>query len=48
MEIQDMTNAAFEGLAAVAILNHCRAAIKEKLVAGFSLLSIVFFTAWGF
>lgn len=44
----DMINAAFEGLAALALWNHCRVILKDKLARGVSTLSTVFFAAWGF
>lgn len=43
----DLLNGAFELLGAVAILNHCRAVIRDKAVAGVSALSTAFFAAWG-
>jgi uncharacterized BrkB/YihY/UPF0761 family membrane protein len=45
--IPDLINAAFEGFAALFILNHCRALWKSKQAHGVSLLSTVFFTTWG-
>lgn len=44
----DLINAIFEIGGAVAILNHCRVAYRDKAVNGVSILSTIFFTAWGF
>lgn len=43
----DLINGLFELLASVAILNHCRAVVQARAVAGVSLVSTVFFTSWG-
>lgn len=43
----DLINGAFEALAAVSILNHCRVLYKQKEVSGVSLLSTTFFFTWG-
>jgi len=43
----DLINAFFEFGGAIAILNHCRVLYKDKAVNGISILSTVFFTAWG-
>lgn len=48
MTFGDLINAFFEGFASVAVLNHCRAILKDKRVAGTSIVSTVFFTSWGF
>lgn len=48
MTIPDIVNGAFEALAGVAILNHCRALYRDKEAKGVSLWSTVFFSAWGF
>ena len=45
--IFDLINGAFETLAGVFVLNHCRVLVKDKAVAGVSILSVAFFTAWG-
>jgi hypothetical protein len=44
----DMINAFFEFGGGIAILNHCRVLYKDKQVNGVSVLSTIFFTAWGF
>ena len=44
----DIVNATFEFCAGFAVLNHCRVLIRDQEVKGISLLSIAFFTAWGF
>lgn len=38
----------FELAGALFILNHCRAVMRDKCVAGVSIISTVFFTLWGF
>lgn len=43
----DLINGLFEFSGGAFILNHCRLAIRDKAVAGVSILSIVFFTFWG-
>jgi len=43
----DLINGAFETLAGLFVLNHCRVLVKDKAVAGVSILSVAFFTAWG-
>jgi hypothetical protein len=45
--IADITNALFEVLGAVMVLNHCRVVVKDKAVAGVSVLSVFFFSLWG-
>lgn len=42
----DLINGLFELLASVAVLNHCRAVLKARAVAGVSLASTAFFAAW--
>ena len=46
--LADFTNGMFEILGGLMILNHCRVVIKDKAVAGVSVLSTAFFTSWGF
>jgi hypothetical protein len=46
--MNDLINGAFEALAGLFVLNHCRAVLKDKAVAGVSVVSVVFFSAWGF
>lgn len=43
----DFINSIFEGLAAIFILNHCRALYKAKASEGVSILSTGFFFIWG-
>lgn len=43
----DAINGTFEFIGAAFILNHCRCLFKDKKVAGVSILSTVFFFAWG-
>lgn len=44
----DLINGLFEALAGFAVLNNCRALYRDKEFKGVSLLSVVFFTSWGF
>lgn len=44
----DLINGLFEALSGAMVLNHCRAIIKDKCVAGVSIISVAFFSAWGF
>ena len=44
----DFFNGLFEVLGGVMVLNHCRAVLRDKAVAGVSILSTAFFSAWGF
>ncbi len=48
MDIPDLVNAGFELCATLFILNNSRVAFKQKMVAGVSIISIMFFTSWGF
>lgn len=45
--VADLINGSFEFLAGFMILNHCRAVMKDKEVKGVSIVSTIFFTAWG-
>jgi hypothetical protein len=45
--MNDIINALFEGLASIAVLNHCRRLYADKRVAGMSIYSTVFFWTWG-
>lgn len=45
--MNDIINGLFELLAGVMILNHCRAVIRDKAVAGVSIISTIFFSLWG-
>ncbi|MEQ1558104.1 MAG: hypothetical protein ABL933_04080 [Methyloglobulus sp.] len=44
----DLINSAFEALGGIFILDHCRIVLRDKRVAGVSIIATVFFTAWGF
>jgi len=35
-------------LAGVFVLDHCRNVLKDKMVAGVSIVAVIFFTLWGF
>jgi hypothetical protein len=48
MNYADICNGAFEALGGLLILNHCRAVLRDKAVAGVSILSTVIFAMWGF
>jgi hypothetical protein len=43
----DQINGLFEFIGALFILNHCRILFDDKQVRGVSVLSTVFFFAWG-
>jgi hypothetical protein len=45
--VPDLVNGGFEALASLFILNHCRAIWRSRQAHGISLLSTVFFAAWG-
>lgn len=47
MQVPDLINASFELLAGVMILNHCRVLMRDKSVAGVSIVSTLFFVFWG-
>jgi hypothetical protein len=47
MNIPDLINGGYEALGGVLILNHCRAVIRDKAVAGVSILSTSLFMTWG-
>lgn len=47
MHYADLANGAFEFLGSLFILNHCRTVLKDKTVAGVSIVSTVFFALWG-
>lgn len=46
--IPDAINGCFEILGSFFILNHCRVLLKQKKVSGVSVVSTVYFSAWGF
>lgn len=43
----DLINGAFECLAALMVLNHCRVLDAHQAVSGVSIASVAFFTLWG-
>lgn len=47
MNAPDLINGSFEAVAALFTLNHCRVLRHDKAVAGVSVASMAFFTAWG-
>lgn len=48
MSIPDLINGGFELWGGFSILGHCKAVLRDKAVAGVSIPSVVFFTAWGY
>lgn len=48
MNYADLANGGFEFIGGALILNHCRAVIRDKAVAGVSIFSTCVFTLWGF
>lgn len=44
----DVINSLFEVFGGLMVFNHCRIVWRDKAVAGVSIISTVFFTAWGF
>jgi hypothetical protein len=44
----DLINGLFELFGSFFILNHCRLLYKAKVVHGVSVISTVYFAAWGF
>ena len=47
MNTPDAINGCLEFLAGFMILNHCRVVLRERVVAGVSIVSTIFFSAWG-
>lgn len=45
--IADYINGAFELAGGLFVLNHCRAVVRDKAVAGVSILSTIFFHRLG-
>ena len=43
----DIINATFELLGGFFILHHCWVLHQDKMVRGVSIMSVIFFTAWG-
>lgn len=46
--INDIINSGFEFFSGIFVLINCRRVMKDKAVAGVSLLATAFFVAWGF
>ena len=44
----DMINGLFEAIGGALVLNHCRAVLRDKAVAGVSIFSTAVFSLWGF
>lgn len=44
----DIINGLFEALGGLFVFNHCRAVIRDKDVKGVSIISVIFFSAWGY
>ena len=47
MTLSDIINGCFELFGGVFVLNHCRAVLRDKKVAGVSIISSMFFLSWG-
>lgn len=47
MFVPDLINGGFELFSSAMVLNHCRVLIRDKAVAGVSIVSNIFFTIWG-
>ena len=45
--VPDIINGFFELSGGLFVLNHCRVLYKDKQVKGMSVVSVVFFFAWG-
>lgn len=43
----DLTNGALETFGGLLILNHCRVTLRDKDVAGVSVVSVALFATWG-
>ncbi len=43
----DLMNGLFELFSGLFVLNHCRVIMKDKAVAGVSIISAMFFVVWG-
>lgn len=43
----DLINGGFELYGGIAALGNCRAVLRDKAVAGVSIVSTAFFTSWG-
>lgn len=47
VDLMDLANAGFELFGSLFVLNHARVLHKDKMVRGVSVLSSLFFLAWG-
>ena len=47
MNYADICNGLFEAIGGLLILNHCRAVLRDKAVAGVSIFSTAVFGVWG-
>ncbi len=47
MQVPDLINGGFEIFSSIMVLNHCRVLLKDKSVRGVSIVSNMFFVAWG-
>lgn len=47
MSLPDLINGGFEVFGFVAMANNIRGLLKDKMVRGFRLTSMLFFTSWG-
>lgn len=48
MSTPDLINGGFEFVGSLLIFNHCRAVLRDRAVAGVSILSTTIFASWGF
>ncbi len=48
MQIPDLINGSFEFLSGFFVLLNCYRVVKDKDVKGVSIITIMFFTLWGF
>lgn len=47
MMTPDIMNGLFEAAGGLLVLNHCRAVLRDKTVAGVSIVSTSLFAVWG-
>ena len=47
MSAPDLINGALEAGGGLMVLDHCRATLRDKDVAGVSIPSVIFFVVWG-
>ena len=48
MNTPDLINGSFEFVGSLLIFNHCLAVLRDRAVAGVSIISTAVFTMWGF